>query len=101
MTSVERLERMRLAVERVEELEASVAAALAEGAVIAGQIPDATARALREAADDVLRHALPWDVLLEAARTLAVSEPFGGRDGYSAYLGSLHLYSSPTAELVQ
>ncbi|MBP7676855.1 MAG: hypothetical protein KBB14_11065 [Thermoanaerobaculia bacterium] len=101
MTPAERLERFALAMELLEGLEVRLAAAIEAKAITPGQIPEDVGQALRRQSEDVLSLALRWDDLLEAARTLGLPEPFGGREAYAAYLQSLHLYGAETAELVQ
>jgi len=101
VNAADRLARFALAVERLEALEESAQRALAAGTMVPGEMPEIVVRGLREAADEVLRLAPPWDVLLEGAKGIGVSEPCGGREGYRAYVESLTLYGSPTAETVQ
>jgi len=101
VTATERLERFALAMELLEGLEGRLAAAIEAEAVVPGQIPEDVGDALRRQSENVLSLALRWDDLLEAARTLGLPEPFGGREAYAAYLQSLRLYGAETAELVQ
>lgn len=91
--AAQRLALLTVAMTYLESLEEETGKALEDGRLDADALPADLLAALRHHAQEVLDVAPPWEVVLEAARDLEVPVlPFGGRDGYVAFLQSTRLY---------